>query len=100
MQQFLYWRVQVLLLYGGHQKVIDVVGGWYEAAIEQQVLGACVESFQGHVISLSPHGGSHLSSNLRAFIARLIVPFSSSELDVRATAHFQRCGQTPRRDGV
>jgi hypothetical protein len=45
MQQFLYWRVQVLLLYGGHQKVIDVVGGWYEAAIEQQVLGACVESF-------------------------------------------------------
>jgi hypothetical protein len=45
--------------------VIDVVvGGWYEAAIEQQVLGACVESFQGHIISLSPHG-SHLSSNLR-----------------------------------
>jgi hypothetical protein len=27
MQQFLYWRVQVLLLCGGHQKVIDVVGG-------------------------------------------------------------------------
>jgi hypothetical protein len=26
MQQFLYWRVQVLLLSGGHQKVIDVVG--------------------------------------------------------------------------
>ena len=26
MKQFLYWRVQVLLLYGGHQKVIDVVG--------------------------------------------------------------------------
>jgi hypothetical protein len=64
--------------------VIDVVGGWYEAAIEQQVLGACVESFHGHVISLSPHGGSHLSSNLRAFIARLIVPFSSSGLGVRA----------------
>ena len=102
MQQFLYWRVQVLLLYGGRQKVIDVVGGWYEApAIEQQVqvLGACVESFQGHVISLSPHG-SHLGSNLRAFIARLIVPFSSSELDVRAAAHIQRCGQTPRRYGV
>jgi hypothetical protein len=79
--------------------VIDVVGGWYEAAIEQQVLGACVESSQGHIISLSPHG-SHLSSNLRTFIARLIVPFSSSELDVRAAAHFQRCGQTPRRYGV
>jgi hypothetical protein len=91
--------VQVLLLYGGHQKVIDVVGGWYEAAIEQQVLGACVESFQGRVFSLSPHG-SHLSSNLRTVIARLIVPFSSSELDVRATVHFQRCGQTPRRYGV
>jgi hypothetical protein len=36
--------MQVLLLYGGHQKVIDVVGGWYEAAIEQHALGACVES--------------------------------------------------------
>jgi hypothetical protein len=56
MKQFLYWRVQVLLPYGGHQKVIDVVGGWYEAAIEQQVLGACDESFQGHFIKLSPHG--------------------------------------------
>jgi hypothetical protein len=99
MQQFLYWRMQVLLLYGGHQKVIDVVGGWYEAAIEQQALRACIESFQGHVISLSPHG-SHLSSNLHTFLARLIVPFSSSGLDVRATAHFQRCGQTPRRHGV
>jgi hypothetical protein len=94
MQQFLYWRVQVLLLYGGHQKVIDVVGGWYGAAIEQQVLGACIESLQGHVISLSPRG-SHLSSSLR-----LIVPFSSSELGVRAAAHFQRCDQTPRRYGV
>ena len=79
--------------------MIDVVGDWYEASIEQQVLGACIESFQGHVISLSPHG-SHLSSSLRTFIARLIVPFSSSELDVRATAHIQRCGQTPRRYGV
>jgi hypothetical protein len=47
----LHWRVQVLLLCGGHQKVIDVVGDWYEASIEQQVLGACIESFQGHVIS-------------------------------------------------
>jgi hypothetical protein len=47
MKQFLYWRMQVLLLCGGHQKVIDVVGDWYEAAIEQQALGACVESFQG-----------------------------------------------------
>jgi hypothetical protein len=27
MQQFLYWRTQVLLLCGGHQDVIDVVGG-------------------------------------------------------------------------
>jgi hypothetical protein len=26
MQQFLHWRMQVLLLCGGHQKVIDVVG--------------------------------------------------------------------------
>jgi hypothetical protein len=65
---------------------------WYEAAIEQQALGACVESFQGHVISLSLHGW-HLSRNLRTFLARLIVLL----LDVRATAHIQRCGQTPRR---
>jgi hypothetical protein len=56
MQQFLNWRMQVLRLCGGHQKVIDVVGGWYGAAIEQQALGACVESFQGHVISLSLRG--------------------------------------------
>ncbi len=56
MQECVYCRVQVLLLYGGHQKVIDVVGGWYEAPIEQQTLEACVESFQGHVIKLSPHG--------------------------------------------
>jgi hypothetical protein len=27
MKQFLYWRMQVLLLCGGHQKVIDVVVG-------------------------------------------------------------------------
>jgi hypothetical protein len=60
MQQILYWRMQVLLLYGGHQKVIDVVGDWYGASNEQQALGDCVESFQGHVISLSPHGW-HLS---------------------------------------
>jgi hypothetical protein len=55
--------------------------------------------FQGHVIKLSLHG-QHLSNNLRTFLARLIVPFSSSELDVRDTAHIQRCGQTPRRYGV
>jgi hypothetical protein len=30
MQQFLYWRMQVLLLCGGHQKVIDAVGGGTE----------------------------------------------------------------------
>jgi hypothetical protein len=60
---------------------------------------ACVESFQGHVISLLLHGW-RLSRNLRTFLARLIVIFhvvSSSELGVRATAHIQRCGQTPRR---
>jgi hypothetical protein len=37
---------------------------------------------------------------LHTFRARLIVPLSSSELDVRASAHIQRCGQTPRRYGV
>ena len=74
--------------------MIDVVGGWYEASNEQHALGACIESSQGHVISLSLHGW-YLSSSPRTFLARLIVPFSSSELDVRATAHIQRCGQTP-----
>jgi hypothetical protein len=42
-------------------------------ANEQHALGgACVESFQGYVISsLSLHGW-HLGRNLRAFLARLI----------------------------
>jgi hypothetical protein len=40
-------------------------------------------SSQGHVIKPSLHGW-HLSSSLHTFLARLIVPFSSSELDVRA----------------
>jgi hypothetical protein len=70
------------------------------AANEQHALGACIESLQGHVIiSLSLHG-RHLSRNPRTFLARLSVPSSSSELDLRATAHIQRCGQTPRRYGV
>jgi hypothetical protein len=51
------------------------------------------------LISLSLHGW-HLSSNLRSFLARLVVPFSSSGLDLGATAHIQRCGQTQRRYGV
>jgi hypothetical protein len=67
---------------------------------EQQALGVCVESFQGHVISSPSLHGWHLSSNPRAFLARLTVPFSSSELELRATAHIQRCGQTPRGYGV
>jgi hypothetical protein len=69
------------------------------AASEQQALGACVESLQGHVIGLSLHGW-HLSRNLRAFLARLIVPFSSSGLDLRAAAHIQRCDRSPRKYGV
>jgi hypothetical protein len=69
------------------------------AASEQQALGACVESLQGHVISLSLHGW-HLSRGLRGCLARLVVPFSSSDLDLRATAHIQRCGRSPRRYGV
>jgi hypothetical protein len=69
----------------------EVVRSCY-SAIEQQALGACVESFQGHAIGLSPHDW-HLNRDLRAFLARLIVLFSSSELDVRATAHIRRCGQ-------
>jgi hypothetical protein len=55
---------------------------------------------QGHVISLSLHEWWHLSRKLRTFLARLIVPFSSSELDLRAAAHIQRSGRSPRRYGV
>jgi hypothetical protein len=52
----------------------DAVGrDWYGASTnEQHALGACIGSFQGHVISLSPHGW-HLSRNLRTFVARLVV---------------------------
>jgi hypothetical protein len=74
-------------------------GRWHGASNEPQALGAFVESFQGHVIGLSLHGW-RLSRSLRTFLARLIVPFSSSELGVHAAAHIQRCGQTPRRYGV
>jgi hypothetical protein len=101
MQQFLYWRMQVLLLCGGHQKVIDVVGNGTQLLLNNRRWELVLNHSraQGHVISPSLHGW-HLSSNLRTFLARLIVPFSSSELDLRATAHIQRCGQTPRRYGV
>jgi hypothetical protein len=69
-------------------------------ANEQLALRACVESFQGHVISPSLHGW-HLSRDLRAFLARLIgCALQDSELDLRATAHIQRRGQSPRRYGV
>jgi hypothetical protein len=69
------------------------------AASEKHALGACVGSLQGHVISLSLHGW-HLSRGLRTFLARLIrlvVPFGSSGLYLRAAAHIQRCGRSPRR---
>jgi hypothetical protein len=81
--------------------VMDVVGGGTELLLNNMrwALGAYVESFQGHVIGLSLHGW-HLSRNLRTFLARLIVPSSSSELDLRATAHIKRCGRSPRRYGV
>jgi hypothetical protein len=80
------------------------------AASEQQALalGACVESLQGHVFStgtgthrLSLHGW-HLSRNprARAFLARLIVSFSSSELDLRATAHIRRSGRFLQQEGM
>jgi hypothetical protein len=36
MQQFLYWWVQVLLLCGGHQKVIGVVGGGTELLLNNR----------------------------------------------------------------
>jgi hypothetical protein len=96
MQHFLYWRMQVLLLCGGHQ--IDVVGDGTKLLLNNRRWELVLNHSRAmHVISLSSHGW-HLSRNLRTFLPRLIVLFSSSELDVRApTAHIQRCGQTPRR---
>jgi hypothetical protein len=94
--------MQVLLLCGGHlQEVIDVVGGGAKLLMNNMRWELVLNHSRAmlHVISLSLHGW-HLSSNLRTFLARLIVPFSSSELDLRATAHIQRCDQTSRRYGV
>ena len=57
---------------------------------------ACVESLQGHVISPSlAHGWHLMSRGLRAFLAQLVAPFSSSGLDLRATAHIQRPAPWP-----
>ena len=75
------------------------------AASEQHALGARVDSLQiagpcyWHQDRLSLHGW-HLSRGLRTFLARLIVPFSSSELDLRATAHIQRSDRSPRKYGI
>jgi hypothetical protein len=100
MQQFLYWRMQVLLLCGGHQKEVDVVGDGTKLLWNNRRWELVLNhSREGHVIGLSLHGW-HLSRNLRTFLARLVVLFSSSKLDVRDTAHIQRCGQTPRGHGV
>jgi hypothetical protein len=83
MQQLLYWRMQVLSAASMWRPSESDRGSgrWYGAAIKQQALGACVESFQGpgpqgRVISPSLHGWHLLSRKLRAFRARLVVLFS------------------------
>jgi hypothetical protein len=73
------------------------------AASEQQTLGACIQSLQGHfsaIMAASRYHGRHLSRYLRTFLARLIVPFSSSALDLCVTSHIQRPGRSLRRYGV
>jgi hypothetical protein len=81
--------------------VVDVVGGGTKLLMNNMRWELVLNHSRAMVLaSRSALSGLHLGSNLRAYLARLIVPFSSSELDVRATAHFQRCGQTPRRYGV
>jgi hypothetical protein len=69
--------------------VIDVVGDgtghlmnnrrWELVLNHSRIPGPCYWPLSLH--------GWHLSSGLRTFLARLIAPFSSSELDVRAAAH-------------
>jgi hypothetical protein len=79
--------------------VIDVVGDGTKLLLNNRRWELVLNhsrARQGHVISLLLRGW-HLSRGLRTFLARLIVLLSSSELDVRATAHIKRCGQTPRR---
>jgi hypothetical protein len=105
MQQFLYWRIRISVRYTGpHLTTVLRVLAFtdhqsfpaYDRRISER---AHVAYKQQRDPRLAPE---HLSSSLHTFlcIARLVVPFSSSELDVRATAHIQRCGQTPRRYGV
>jgi hypothetical protein len=95
--------MQVLLLCGEHREVMDVVGGGTKLLLNNRRWELVLNHSRAMLscYSLSLHGW-HLSSNPPpcTFLARPIVPFSSSELDVRATAHIQRCGQTPRRYGV
>jgi hypothetical protein len=74
--------MQVLLLCGGHQKVIDVVGGSTELLLNNRRWELCVESSQGHVMR-----GPSLQGHVISLSAA-----RSSELDVRAAAHIQRRG--------
>jgi hypothetical protein len=47
MQQFLYWRVQqVLLLCGGHQKVIDAVGGGTKLILKNRRWGLVLNHYR------------------------------------------------------
>jgi hypothetical protein len=94
-----------LLLCGGHQKVIDVVGASTQLLLNNNRRWELVLNHPRSMLlaSRSTVGiGSHLSSNLRTFLARLVACPSSARslVFVRATAHIQRCGQTPRRYGV
>jgi hypothetical protein len=76
-------------------------GRWYEMRMNNRRWELVFNHPRAMLLVISPSlHGWHLSSNLRTFLARLIVPFSSSELDVRATAHIQRRGQSPRGYGI
>jgi hypothetical protein len=81
--------------------VIDAVGGGTKLLLNNSRRWELVLNYSRAMLLASPSlHGWHLSRNLRTSLARLIALFSSSELDVRAAAHIQRCSQTPRRHGV
>jgi hypothetical protein len=78
---------------------------WYELLVNNRrwelVLNHCRAMLLAPWPPLAPRLASELQRcNPRAFLARLVVPFSSSELDLRAAAHIQRSGRSPRKYGV
>jgi hypothetical protein len=75
-------------------------GRWYELLVDKRRWELVLNHSRAMLLASRSTAGIWLGRSLRASLARLIVPFSSSELDLRATAHIQRCGRSPRGYGV